>query len=132
MVVAYITRELGDGLKVAAVQSWDEVDEHVDMVYRIEPDPRGDAGVRESSGDAPPMLIGASSVYLAPDFVSACPEQILNVIAVGTGGRVGASEISYAASSSLADRSVAPSSMAVAGGALRVTRIRAPDARCMD
>lgn len=68
-----------------------------DSIYRH--DPFFDETGRELYGgfratdDQP---VGATSVYLSPQFIDACPEKTMSVFAIGTGGRVGAAELAYA------------------------------------
>mmetsp|Transcript_17170 Transcript_17170/g.53118 ORF Transcript_17170/g.53118 Transcript_17170/m.53118 type:complete len:213 (-) Transcript_17170:51-689(-) len=106
MVAQLLRERYGDaGLELLAVQSWEEVDDHVDLVFRHDPDvtyggvreQRGSPGGPGAHGDeAPAKLVGASAVYLAHDFVMACQGGALHVICVGTGGRVGSAEMRYA------------------------------------
>lgn len=89
MVVKHL-RGCAPGLDLLAVQSWAEVDDHVDFVHRhAEGETYAGVGV---GGE----LVGASAVYFAPEFAAACPGGTLHVVAVGTGGRAGAAEIAYA------------------------------------
>lgn len=78
------------GIELLSVQSWDEVDEHVDHVFRhTEGETYAGVGV---GGE----LKGASAIYFDPVFIAACPGSKLHVIAVGTGGQAGATEIAFA------------------------------------
>lgn len=99
------------GLRLLAVQGWDEVDAHVDFVHRHEEELCGSYGGFDATTGCP---LGATSVYMGQEFLRAAPGG-LKVITVGTGGRVGSAEMARAADLGLS-----------------ILRIPAPDASGVD
>ena len=81
------------GVRLLAVAGWDDVDAHVDLVYRYEI-ARDGAGCELYGGfdRASGAPVGGSAVYLAPEWLAATRA----VVAIGPPcGRVGAAELEY-------------------------------------